>query len=260
MGKGISSLIATVIIMAFVIAVAGILSTFLTGFAKEQRAGVEAKSVVVMDCVLANFEIDKDMIDVGSTISVLVENKGQSALSGLKIVVYNSSGAFTLDASPSTMEIGDVSVLQASYSGVPILNKLKVSTTGCPGLEDSLDFTLNYQEYADETNVDINCKDGNWSTSCLIAWPVSWSYFNYTVPSGAIGAIWKVKDIVGEANYTLPSDALDESMVYIRGHYAEDESLKYYYYNGSDWELLDSRSTLGNGFYEEAMWWNVVDE
>src|SRR4030042_5202919 len=110
MGKGISSLIATIIIMAFVIAVAGILSTFLTGFAKEQRAGVEAKSVVVMDCVLANFEIDKDMIDVGSTISVLVENKGQSALSGLKIVVYNSSGAFTLDASPSTMEIGDVSV------------------------------------------------------------------------------------------------------------------------------------------------------
>jgi len=260
MNKGISPLISTVIILAFVIAVAGILSTFLIDLTKEQKAGVEAKSAVLMDCVLADFEIDKDMISVGSTISVLVENKGQSALSGLKIVVYNSSGAFTLDASPSTMEIGDVKVLQASYSGVPILNKLKVSTTGCPGLEDSLDFTFIYQEYADETNVNINCKDGNWSTWYNIAWEPSWSYFNYKVPSGATNAIWEFKDEVGKTNFTLPSYVLDENMIYIRGHYDSDESLKYYYYNGSDWSLLDSRDTLLNEFYEEAIHWNVVDE
>ncbi len=263
MNKGISPLIATVILIAFVVTLAGILSTFFTGFAKEQKAGVEAKSKVVMDCVLANFEIDKNVINVGSTVSVIVENKGQSALSGLKVVVYNSSGAFTLDASPDTMDIGDVKVLQASYSGEPILSKLKVATTGCPGLEDSVDFTFSYQEDANvyfDTNpfgnpVNELWMDGNWSTA---EYP---DLIGTKIPDSK-GAYWDIKDEEFHLNVSIPEDCwdYDSNWLFFKLVGGEDEPIEYYCLNSTDYKLL--RETSGwqyDHLYEEAIWWNMVE-
>jgi len=265
--KGISPLIAAVILIAFVIAVVGIASTFFTGFTSEQKAKVSNTASQVMDCSLAWFEIDKDVVNVGSTVSVIVENKGQSALTGLKIVVYNESGAFELDASPSSLEIGDVRLLQASYSGEPVLDKIKVTSTGCPGVEDSLDFTYSYQEDADDPDYCIvggfdEICDGDWSTP---EWAQTFTFHvNYTKPVDAVAAKWQIKysGYPGPINITIPNSvwSYDPNVLHLQV-YADDgvPEIMFYGLNETGWEYFGIRETVSD-FYEEALWWNVIED
>lgn len=262
--KGISPLIATIILIAFVIAVVALVSTFFTSFTSRQSAKVETLGSALMDCSLAWFEIDSDVVNVGSTVSVIVENKGQSGLTGLKIVVYNSSGAFQLDASPSTMEIGDVRMLQASYSGEPVLEKLKVTSTGCPGLEDSVDFTYIYQEDADETYKPVPDNflfDGNWDA---FNYYDGYAYCNYSKPAGSVGALWRVKDEEGMVNLTVPSECWkrDYRLLMFRIFSGETDDIYWACRNSTGWETLRFVDWSETGSYtvsEEAIWWNKVE-
>ena len=253
--KGISPLIAAIILIALVVAVTGISSTFFTGFTKEQKESIKSKSSGMLDCGMAWFEIDKDLVSsYMGKILVGVENKGSSSLSELKIVVYNSSGAFELDTSPDSMGVSEVKVLEASYSGEYILNKLKVTSAGCPGLEDSVDFTFSYQEDATETDCSNEFCDGNWSSYYSGCTDM---YFNYTKPSNVIGALWKCSEIPSPVNVTIPKDCWDydnDKLLLYTDIYGGCGDINFFCYNGS-WKLV-----YGDGdFYEEGIYWNVVD-
>ena len=64
MKKGISPLIASVVLIAFVIAVGAIAVTFFTGFSESTKLGIEQKKSGSVSCALAALEIDKDAISI----------------------------------------------------------------------------------------------------------------------------------------------------------------------------------------------------
>ncbi len=145
--KGISPLIATVILIAFVIAVAGILSTFFTGFTKQQTSGVESKATTIIDCSVATMDLDDVAVSINSgtspgNFSVVVTNTGQEELSGLKVVFFNSTYAGTCIASGSpTLTVGaTLTLTNNSCSDMPIgsISKIQATTTTWAGVKSEL--------------------------------------------------------------------------------------------------------------------------
>jgi len=142
--KGISPLIAAVILIAFVIAVAGIASTFFTGFTKEQKAGVESKGTTVVNCADAILDLDKDTVDINTTtqsFSLVVSNTGSLDLQGLRVIVFNSSAAGTCIPSPTSVSSGEtVTLTNSSCSNMPsgLVSKIQVTTTTCAGVRSEL--------------------------------------------------------------------------------------------------------------------------
>jgi len=67
-------------------------------------------------------------------ISLDIENIGQTDLSGLKIIAYNETGAYTYDASPSSIFEGSKLTISSEHPGGTI-TKIKVVSTDCPGVE-----------------------------------------------------------------------------------------------------------------------------
>jgi len=142
--KGISPLIAAVILIAFVIAVAGIASTFFTGFTKEQQAGVESKAGSIVDCSVATLELDSDTISIDAAngnFTLVLSNNGQEDLAGLKVVFFNSSYASTCVTTPTSVNVGETVTIQESVScSIPagIITKIQATTTTCAGVKSEL--------------------------------------------------------------------------------------------------------------------------
>lgn len=147
-GKGISPLIAAVILIAFVIAVAGIASTFFTGFTKEQASGVKSKATTIVDCSVAMMELDDGTVSVvpsGATagnFSVVATNTGQEELAGLKVIIFNSTYAGTCIVSGNpTLSVGETETLaNTSCANVPAgtITKIQLTTTTCAGTKSEL--------------------------------------------------------------------------------------------------------------------------
>ncbi len=139
--KAISPLIAAVILVAFVIAVASIASTFFTGFTKEQKAAAETKGTTVIDCSNAVINLDKDTVDINTTeksFSLVVSNTGDVNLEGLRVVFYNSSYAGTCIPSPQSINVGETkTITNSSCSEMPSgsITKIQVTTTTCTGVK-----------------------------------------------------------------------------------------------------------------------------
>ncbi len=143
--KGISPLIAAVVLIAFVIAVAGIASTFFTGFTKEQKSGVESKAEDIIECSVATLELDKDIVVINKTrgdFVFAVANTGKEDLTGLKIIIYNESYAGTCDVTPSSITVGStITVAGNNCTSVPSsgrITKVQLTTSRCPGVKSEL--------------------------------------------------------------------------------------------------------------------------
>jgi flagellin-like protein len=85
--KGISPLVAVIMLIAFTMIVAGILAGWATRFATEQRSMLEK-------CVRANVIIKKAVYDdVNKNISLMLYNAGTVPLKGFQVqVTYDDTG------------------------------------------------------------------------------------------------------------------------------------------------------------------------
>lgn len=274
--KGVSPLIAAVILIALVVAVVGISSTFFTGFAKEQKESVKSKSSSMLECGMAQMEIDKNLVSssVGK-VSVGIENIGMTDLTGLKIVIYNETGAFELPTSPNTLDISEIKMLYGTYYGDFIFNKISVTCTQCPGIEDSVSLTFSYQEDGYEENCTSggygNLTDGNWSSSEFMGVGSSCDV-NYTKSAGTIGAIWQVYDsspatcnpyvYTGNMirNVTIPDSCWNAHPTKLLLNMDEPGGdLFWKCYNGTEWIVILNTCDGSSHMFEEAIYWNVVD-
>lgn len=137
--KGISPLIAAVILIAFVIAVAGIASTFFTGFTKEQKAGVESKAETIIDCSVANLDLFTSPVVVDTdNFTVIISNTGLEDLEYLRVTLFNDTYAETCIPTPTGINKGEVKTLTNSSCGIGGVNKIRVTTTECPGVKGEI--------------------------------------------------------------------------------------------------------------------------
>lgn len=137
--KGISELVAAVMLIAFVVAAAGIISTFYSQFTREQVTKVETEGGETIDCSISHLIIQPDTVTTSnSDLLITVENTGKEDLSDIDVVFRNSTGdPFQTVDMNETVDTGNIETL--TINGVTnSIDRITV-TTVCPGLTDTVE-------------------------------------------------------------------------------------------------------------------------
>lgn len=96
--KGISPLVATVLLIAFVVAIAGVIAAWLSGFAKSQTELVSSQSSLSVTCSYGS--INMKSLKFTSSVSKLagtLENNGQIPLGNITLsIVYQNATSQTI--------------------------------------------------------------------------------------------------------------------------------------------------------------------
>ena len=93
--KGISPLIATVLIIAFTIAVAVIIMSWGTRFVRETTETTSEKTEEELACATSlNFDVSATSSEDGSdAFSLTIDNKGETKITKAIVRVYNTTGS-----------------------------------------------------------------------------------------------------------------------------------------------------------------------
>lgn len=134
--KGISPLIAAVLLIAFAISVGAIFGVYIIPFMKHQTGKVGEEGKETVTCSLMNFKIDVGTINTTSGVRMVVENIGSGKVSGLKLIAYNSTGSYILLTNATTIDEGGVTNLENDTLIINI-NKIKVKSITCAGKEST---------------------------------------------------------------------------------------------------------------------------
>ncbi len=144
--KGISPLIATILLIAFVIAVGGILSGWLVSFSKERTQEAATKGETDIKCSYASLYVsDANCNSTKKTISLIAENTGNQDLSDFTLtVIYVNNSVSNIGLGPSSVILypGDV---ENFYNGTETvicnnISKIIFKSDTCPvDARDSLD-------------------------------------------------------------------------------------------------------------------------
>ena len=136
--KGISPLIATVLLIAFVIAAAGILSNFVLPFTKERASEVTTKGSEDIKCSFANIFIkEAKWNNTDDKISLTVENVGREKLEDFKAtIIYTNNTVASHLMAPTTAELqpGDIETFTNSTQVGPCntIKEIVIRSDTCP--------------------------------------------------------------------------------------------------------------------------------
>ncbi|RLJ01379.1 MAG: hypothetical protein DRP11_04480 [Candidatus Aenigmatarchaeota archaeon] len=131
--KGISPLIAAVLLIAFTITVAAVLATWASSFVKTQTQTIE-QSAEQTECTKANLRVEEAEWDqANSQLNVLVLNIGDVELSKFKIYIFTSATQFTEETPSNSDDVlakGDYGSFSVPMSSEPV--KIQVISDTCP--------------------------------------------------------------------------------------------------------------------------------
>ncbi|MBS3056341.1 MAG: hypothetical protein J4473_02800 [Candidatus Aenigmarchaeota archaeon] len=149
MVKGLSPLVATVLLIAITIALSNIIMSWMTTLAKEETQNIGNKTSAAIDCTSANIDIRSVYLDFGANIStVIVWNNGQ--VNNMKVTsaqIFSTKGE-ALNRTNSTEEIvlniGEVEDIKFNMTNL-ITQCSNFSqafvTTNCVGISDKFTAT-----------------------------------------------------------------------------------------------------------------------
>ena len=147
MAKGISPLIASVMLVAMTVAVASIFFGWMSSFTRDTVNTVSDKSDQVMDCQSASIIIDNVYIDTtAKTASVIVRNNGWvSNLSLTSAILYNTTGGnCTLDTTSLDSKFDKSDIATIKFTECPITTcpndfKKAIVNTNCGSVDAEFD-------------------------------------------------------------------------------------------------------------------------
>jgi flagellin-like protein len=127
--KGISPLIAVIMLIAFTMIIAGILATWTTNFAQRQRVQIEF-------CSEAGAYIQGGTYDSG-TLNLIIYNNGKVPLSFVGILKYKNGTAVRY---PATLDdVNASSIKTFTMTGVSSdLDQATIQSKECAGVQDLL--------------------------------------------------------------------------------------------------------------------------
>jgi flagellin-like protein len=95
--KGISPIVATVLLIAFTVSVAGILSVWLTGFTQTTTETVSKKSSTELTCAYGGMSLSSlRFSSAAGRISANIENSGQISIGSISFQVFYRNGSTPL--------------------------------------------------------------------------------------------------------------------------------------------------------------------
>jgi len=146
--KGISPLVATVLLIAFTVAVAGLLSNWLTGFASQSAQQVSSSSSVTLSCTYGGVSLGN--LKYNSTqnnMTGYIENTGTVSIGNLSlqiiytnktIVTYNlcSIGSIGSNCTAKNISLSPRDVITFSVPSQNNYETLRVATN-CSSVYDT---------------------------------------------------------------------------------------------------------------------------
>ncbi len=144
MKKGISPLIAAVILLAFVIAVAVLVSTFFTGTTERWARDIEDETPV--DCALMNLEI---LSTDATPESVTVDywSMGSEVKSGVAVNIYQNGSFMNNTRSQESLEIGEVGTVTVDGLGLVDGDEVEVNVVSldCGEVSTEYEFIADFE-------------------------------------------------------------------------------------------------------------------
>ncbi len=140
--KGISPLIAAVLLIAFTMAVAAILTAWVTSFTQDTTESVGNESERLVGCSFASLDI-YDAVLSGSTLTVNVANTGTRDMDNASLVVFHEDGAIN-ESWTNELASGDVVSKEMNNIGSDVsgLDRVRAASTECPEVSvETSDFT-----------------------------------------------------------------------------------------------------------------------
>jgi len=126
--KGISPLIATIMLIAFTMIIAGILATWTTNFATRQRVQIEF-------CSDAGAYIQGGTYDSG-TLNLVVFNNGKVPLSFIGLLTYQNGTVYRYHTTLDNVTAGSIRTFSMSVSSD--LDQATIQSKECTGVQDLL--------------------------------------------------------------------------------------------------------------------------
>ena len=140
--KGLSPLLATVILAALVLSIGIILNSMISNMFQSEKEKTEN----LQTCSHAGIMIE-DVVCINKTLKIFIQNSGSVALSDFHIYAKISGELYT-NATPVNYDIilepGDSIILEAYVPHTGNVEIIKVYTKTCPGISAEItDETLN---------------------------------------------------------------------------------------------------------------------
>lgn len=126
MKKGISPLIATVLLIGFVVAIAAIVMLWGKGFIEERTAKEGALSKAKLDCTNINIKFIK--IDGGY---VIIENRGNVEVNAFKVRYYGGPDKL-IEIYIGVKPLGRINIPISSAERMDIIPAIKPKGVGAP--------------------------------------------------------------------------------------------------------------------------------
>ena len=142
--KGVSPLIAVVLLIVFTVAVSTMIMSWMNTYTKTTTASASANTDTVITCSQQTINIPTTTgvnVNGGDNVTVNIENNGQRATTIQKVLAYDLGGR-TCDLTPvnKTLSVGDIVSRRVNCtSGVPSWDgcvKSVRATTTCGGIYD----------------------------------------------------------------------------------------------------------------------------
>jgi flagellin-like protein len=126
--KGISPLIATIMLIAFTMIIAGILATWTTNFATRQRVQIEF-------CSDAGAYIQGGTYDAG-TLNLVVFNNGKVPLNFIGLLTYKNGSVYRYPTTLDNVTEGSIRTFSMSVSSD--IDQATIQSKECTGVQDLL--------------------------------------------------------------------------------------------------------------------------
>ena len=152
--KGISAMIATVLVVAFTVAVGAILATWFTGITRTTTAGTETQSQAIIKCVNSGFDIPSAKINSSGGQSTIYISKSSS-----DVKIYPKSIVFS-DGSVNT----GFSATPSYMNSTTTLSTITISSTPTGITWVRVNALCEYGSY--NQSIDTTCRSGEncWKT------------------------------------------------------------------------------------------------
>lgn len=145
--KGISPLIGAVLLIAFTMAVAAILTAWVTTFTQDTADTVGNESERLVECSYAGISIYDAVVDTSENdLTLSVANTGTVELGQVTVIVFLDNGS-VVDDQDAIQSLGTGAVQEVSItSGFDSndLDRVRITSADCPEVSDETsDLTLN---------------------------------------------------------------------------------------------------------------------
>lgn len=140
--KGISPIIATVLLIAFTISVGAIVGAWVTGFSRGKSDEIGRNAVETVDCAVAGIAFGRS--DIGTT-QILISNVGQIPLDSLRISIQTGTGqnatigqytAFGVNAT-DPLKPTDRRIISNGSMNITAGDRVSVISTRCQNAQDT---------------------------------------------------------------------------------------------------------------------------